>query len=114
MHHQHDQHPISDLAYDWITLIQNKAQALRAYDKYIEDARQANSQACVDLFQRIHDEDKRQLEEAKQHLLMVMNGEMGNQQSSQVVSEQQRAIGDKMSEADMMSMPSGRTGDQPA
>ena len=28
-----DAHPLSDLAYDWITLIQNKAQALMAYDQ---------------------------------------------------------------------------------
>ena len=33
-----DPHPLSDLAYDWITLIQNKAQALNAYDQYIKDA----------------------------------------------------------------------------
>ena len=36
-----DSHPLSDLAYDWITLIQNKAQALMAYDQYIKDADQA-------------------------------------------------------------------------
>jgi hypothetical protein len=28
-----DSHPLSDLAYDWITLMQNKAQALIAYDQ---------------------------------------------------------------------------------
>ncbi len=28
-----DSHPLSDLAYDWITLMQNKAQALNAYDQ---------------------------------------------------------------------------------
>ena len=33
-----DTHPLSDLAYDWITLMQNKAQALMAYDQYIKDA----------------------------------------------------------------------------
>lgn len=75
---QPDKHPISDLAYDWITLIQNKAQALRAYDAYIEDAKQANSPECVELFQRIHDQDMQQLEEAKQHLLMVLSGKMGS------------------------------------
>lgn len=81
MSHQQHTHPISDLEYDWITLIQNKAQALRAYDAYIEDAKQANSPECAKLFQRIHDEDMRQLEEAKRHLQMVLNGEMGNQQT---------------------------------
>lgn len=79
MTHNTHAHPVDDLTYDWITLIQNKAQALKAYDAYIEDARKANSQACADLFQRIHDEDVRHLEEAMKHLKKVLNGEMGNQ-----------------------------------
>jgi len=74
----HDEHPLSNLAYDWVTLIQNKAQALRAYDTYIKDAQDAGSQDCAELFQRIHDQDKQQLEEAKQHLLKVLSGEMGS------------------------------------
>jgi len=80
MTHHTDKHPISNLEYDWITVIQNKAQALRAYDTYIEDAKQANSPECVELFQRIHDEDMRQIEEAKRHLQMVLEGKMGSQQ----------------------------------
>jgi hypothetical protein len=80
----HHEHVLSDLAYDWITLIQNKAQALQAYDKYIEDARKANSPECVELFERIHAEDMRQLQEAKQHLLKVLSGEMGGQQQRQM------------------------------
>ena len=28
-----DPHPLTDLAYDWITLMQNKAHARSAYDK---------------------------------------------------------------------------------
>ncbi len=71
-------HGLSNLAYDWITVIQNKAQALQAYDTYIEDARKVGSQACVELFQRIHAEDKRQLAEAQEHLLQVLQGKMGN------------------------------------
>ncbi|MCU0492706.1 MAG: hypothetical protein MUD01_14030 [Chloroflexaceae bacterium] len=74
----HENHPISNLEYDWITIIQNKAEAVRAYDQYIQDAQNANSQACVELMQRIRDEDMQHLEEARQHLMMVMNGEMGN------------------------------------
>jgi len=77
MEKQRDNHGLSDLAYDWITLVQNKAQALQAYDKYIEDARKAGSQECVELFQRIHEDDKRHLEEAKRHLMMVLGGQMG-------------------------------------
>ena len=72
-----DQHPLSDLAYDWITLIQNKAQALMAYDQYIRDAEKAGSPECAAFFRKVHDSDKAQLAEAKQHLVAVLQGKMG-------------------------------------
>ena len=72
-----DKHPLSDLAYDWITLIQNKAQALMAYDQYIKDAEQAGSPECAAFFRKVHDADKAQLGEAKQHLIAVLQGKMG-------------------------------------
>jgi ABC-type Zn uptake system ZnuABC Zn-binding protein ZnuA len=72
-----DPHPLSDLAYDWITMIQNKAQALLAYDQYIKDAEAANSKECADFFRKVHDADKAQLAEAKQHLIAVLQGTMG-------------------------------------
>ena len=72
-----DKHPLSDLAYDWITLMQNKAQALMAYDQYIKDAEQAGSADCAAFFRKVHDADKAQLQEAKQHLLAVLQGKMG-------------------------------------
>lgn len=95
---KHDDHGLSDLAYDWITLVQNKAQALQAYDKYIDDARKAGSQTCVELFQRIHEADKRHLAEARQHLIMVLNGQMGSQVHGDT--------GGKMSDSAAMSAPS--------
>ena len=72
-----DKHPLSDLAYDWITLIQNKAQALMAYDQYIKDAEQARSPECAAFFRKVHDADKAQIEEAKRHLVAVLEGKMG-------------------------------------
>jgi len=72
-----DTHPLSDLAYDWVTLIQNKAQALMAYDQYIKDAEQAGSAECAAFFRKVHDADKAQLVEAKQHLIQVLQGKMG-------------------------------------
>jgi len=71
-----DTHPLSDLAYDWITLMQNKAQALMAYDQYIKDAEQAGSADCAAFFRKVHDADKAQLAEAKQHLIAVLQGKM--------------------------------------
>ena len=73
-----DPHPISNLAYDWITLIQNKAQALMAYDQYIKDAEAANSPECAAFFRKVHDADSAQLEQAKDHLLKVLQGTMGS------------------------------------
>lgn len=72
-----DPHPLSDLAYDWITLMQNKAQALLAYDQYIKDAEAAGSPECAAFFRKVHDADKAQLAEAKQHLVAVLQGSMG-------------------------------------
>ena len=72
-----DTHPLSDLAYDWITLIQNKAQALVAYDQYIQDAEKAGSAECAAFFRKVHDADKAQLAEARHHLVAVLQGTMG-------------------------------------
>ena len=72
-----DPHPLSDLAYDWITLMQNKAQALIAYDQYIKDAEAAGSAECAAFFRKVHDSDKAQLAEAKHHLVAVLQGKMG-------------------------------------
>ena len=72
-----DKHPLSDLAYDWITLMQNKAQALMAYDQYIKDAEKAGSPECAAFFRKVHDSDKAQLAEAKEHLVAVLQGKMG-------------------------------------
>src|SRR3954462_13977464 len=40
--------PISDLMYDWLTVLQSKAEGLNAYEKYIKDAQEENSQECVE------------------------------------------------------------------
>ena len=73
-----DSHPLSNLEYDWITLMQNKAQALVAYDQYIKDAEQAKSPECAAFFRRVHDADKAQLAEAREHLAAVLQGKMGS------------------------------------
>jgi hypothetical protein len=78
-----DPHPLSDLAYDWITLIQNKAQALMAYDQYIKDAEAANSPECAAFFRKVHEVDKAQLVEAQRHLVAVLEGTMGSSKPGQ-------------------------------
>lgn len=68
---------VSDLEYDLLAALKNKAEAVQAYDAYIQDAQRANSQPCVQLLQKIQQEDMRQAEEIRQHLQQVMqNGKM--------------------------------------
>ena len=64
--------PISNLEYDLLTVLENKAQALRAYDTYIQDAQAMQSQPCVELFQKLQQEDKQHAQEIRRHLQEVM------------------------------------------
>lgn len=63
---------VSDLEYDWLTVMHNKAEALQAYDKYIEDARAANSEECVELFNRLKQAETEQIQEIRKHLTKTM------------------------------------------
>ena len=64
--------PISDLEYDFITVLHNKTEAIRAYDTYIKDAQQANSQPCAELFQKMRQTEMEQVQEIRRHLQQVM------------------------------------------
>jgi hypothetical protein len=63
---------ISNLEYDLLTILQNKAEALNAYQKYIQDAQEIGSQPCVELFQKLQQADMQQVEEIRHHLQEVM------------------------------------------
>jgi methylase of polypeptide subunit release factors len=69
--------PISDLMYDWLTVLQSKAEGLNAYEKYIRDAEQENSQECVEMFRRLHEQDARQVQEIRDHLMQMMSRQQG-------------------------------------
>ncbi len=64
--------PISNLEYDFVTVLQEKAKGLKAYETYIQDAQQAGSQPCVELFQKLHQQDMQQIQEIRHHLQEVM------------------------------------------
>ncbi|WGV26147.1 hypothetical protein [Halotia branconii] len=66
------QQPISDLEYDFLTVLHNKAEAVRAYETYIQDAQEANSQPCVELFQKLRQSEMEQAQEIRHHLQEVM------------------------------------------
>jgi hypothetical protein len=65
--------PISDLMYDWITVLHSKAEGLNAYEKYIEDAEKENARDCVEMFRKLHEQDVRQVEEIKNHVMKMMS-----------------------------------------
>lgn len=79
---------LSNLAYDWVTLLHEKTKGLRAYESYIEDARQMNATQCVELLERIRENDRRQVEEIKQHVMQVLGGQMGQQLDEQSSNKQ--------------------------
>lgn len=66
------QNPISNLEYDFLTVLHNKAEAIKAYETYINDAQQAGSQPCVELFQKLRQADIEQAQEIRNHLQQVM------------------------------------------
>ena len=68
----HSQEPISNLEYDFVKVLHNKAQAVQSYDCYIKDAQEAYSQPCVELFQRLRQSEIDQAHEIRQHLQQVM------------------------------------------
>jgi hypothetical protein len=68
-----DSNPISDLMYDWLTVLQSKAEGLNAYEKYIQDAEKENATECVDFFRKLHEQDARQVSEIRDHLKTMMS-----------------------------------------
>ncbi|MES1023603.1 hypothetical protein ABN584_11970 [Gloeocapsa sp. BRSZ] len=67
-----DNRALSNLEYDLLTALQNKAEAVKAYENYIQDAQQMQSQPCVELFQKLRQADIDQAQEIRQHLQEVM------------------------------------------
>ncbi|MGB3310179.1 MAG: hypothetical protein WBG32_15510 [Nodosilinea sp.] len=67
------QQVISNLEYDWLTVMQSKAESLQAYDKYMQDARDANSQECVDLLTQLKQTEMDQIQEIRKHLMKTMS-----------------------------------------
>jgi hypothetical protein len=65
--------PISNLMYDWLTVLQSKAEGVNAYEKYLRDAEKENSRECVELLRRLHDQDVQQLEEIRDHVKQMMD-----------------------------------------
>ena len=63
---------INNLEYDLLTVLQNKSEAIKAYETYIQDAQETGSEPCVELFKKLMQSDMQQAQEVRQHLQEVM------------------------------------------
>ena len=63
---------LSNLAYNWVTFVKNKAQAVKAYEQYISDAEKAGANECADLFRKACKADLEQLGQARHHLSAIL------------------------------------------
>ena len=56
---------VSDLAFDLLTLLQNKLQAIAAIEVYKQDARAADHHHVLDFLERCEETDRRAIEELR-------------------------------------------------
>ena len=64
--------PISNLMFDWLTVLQSKAEGINAYEKYVKDAEAEGSEECARLFRQLHEEDSRQAKLIRDHLMQML------------------------------------------
>jgi hypothetical protein len=69
--------PIDDLTYDVITVLQNKAQALQAYDKYLRDAEEDGDEELQDLFTDMRKQDELHAQVLKEALARRLDDDLG-------------------------------------
>ena len=53
---------VSDLAYDIITLLQSKLEAVSIYEQFVEDAQEAGDTQTAQLFDQIRQQDEQQVD----------------------------------------------------
>ena len=63
--------PVDNLTYDLITSLNNKLEAVTAYDKYLKDAQ--GDQQCQQIFQQMMQDDKKHVELLRQELARHLN-----------------------------------------
>lgn len=69
--------PIDDLTYDVITVLQHKAKALQAYDKYINDADEEDDTELKDLFIEMRRQDEDHIQVLKEALARRLDEDLG-------------------------------------
>lgn len=69
--------PVDDLTFDVITVLQNKAQALAAYDKYIGDAQAEDEVELEELFVEMRKADEENVVVLKEVLARRLDEDLG-------------------------------------
>jgi hypothetical protein len=69
---QNSASPISNLLYDFVSLLHNKAEGLQASEKYLRDAEEQNSQPCIEMLNRVIEQDRQMVIELKDHLTEML------------------------------------------
>lgn len=69
--------PIDDLTYDVITVLQHKAKALQAYDKYINDADEEEDDELKELFIEMRRQDEDHIQVLKESLARRLDEDLG-------------------------------------
>ena len=64
--------PVNNLTYDLITALQNKLQALTAYEKFLKDAQ--SDEQCAAIFRQLQEDDRKHAELLKQELTRHLGG----------------------------------------
>jgi hypothetical protein len=71
------QSPLDDLTYDVITILQKKAKALEAYDKYIGDAEAEDDEDLKELFVEMRRQDEEHIRVLKESLARRLDEDLG-------------------------------------
>lgn len=69
--------PIDDLTYDVIAVLHSKAQALKAYEQFIGDARAEEDDDLVELFIQMRNDDEENVLELKEVLARRLDADLG-------------------------------------
>lgn len=65
--------PIDNLTYDWITVLQSKAEGLNAYEKYIRDAEAQNRAECAQFFRKLFEQDAEMVRDIQNHVRQLLS-----------------------------------------
>jgi rubrerythrin len=65
---------LSNNSYNLVTALSEKSEAISVYEDFIQDAQDADSPECAELWQKLKEDEERHVELLKEHVeLMVQN-----------------------------------------